>query len=225
MSKRSNSVLQHYKTLSGVYAKHANNHANERYRIECLSWLNGLDPVLDVGCGTAHFLSSLRPNLDIYGTDVSYSMLSSGPGIGIVTESIAEQLPFADETFGGVICINVLEHLEEPKIVLAELNRILKNGGRLILVTPAAEWSLLLDIAEILHLKLPEGPHQFLSEKNISDLITNTDLRPLVFRQILPLPIGNKSWVQMGSRFEKLFPSGFQHFLVALRDLRELEEK
>ena len=47
-----------------------------------------------------------------------------------------EQLPFADESFDAVLCSEVLEHVPQPSMVLSELRRVLKPGGRLFMTTP-----------------------------------------------------------------------------------------
>ncbi len=44
-------------------------------------------------------------------------------------------LPFADETFDCVTCGYVLEHLPDPRSGLAELSRVMKPGGRMLLLT------------------------------------------------------------------------------------------
>jgi SAM-dependent methyltransferase len=44
--------------------------------------------------------------------------------------------PFADDTFDTVLCLEVLEHVRNPFIALAEMYRILKPGGYLIASTP-----------------------------------------------------------------------------------------
>ncbi len=47
-----------------------------------------------------------------------------------------EPLPFADESFDLVWCTEVLEHIVNPPVTLAEINRVLKPGGQLLLSTP-----------------------------------------------------------------------------------------
>lgn len=47
-----------------------------------------------------------------------------------------ETLPFADDSFDLVWCSEVIEHLEDPAASLAELQRVTKPGGELILTTP-----------------------------------------------------------------------------------------
>jgi SAM-dependent methyltransferase len=45
-------------------------------------------------------------------------------------------LPFAGETFDAVICSEVLEHVYDPKTVVAEIGRVLKKGGLLLACVP-----------------------------------------------------------------------------------------
>lgn len=47
-----------------------------------------------------------------------------------------ERLPFPDESFDLVWCSEVIEHLADPAASLAELRRVTKPGGELILTTP-----------------------------------------------------------------------------------------
>lgn len=47
-----------------------------------------------------------------------------------------EKIPWPDQSFDIVIADNVLEHLESPKMVFAEINRVLKPGGRFMFKTP-----------------------------------------------------------------------------------------
>jgi len=80
---------------------------------------------LDLGCGLA-FYKKYFPNR--LGFDVK-----AGPGVDVVGD--AHQLPFEDEKFDNVLCTEVLEHLHSPHIAIAEMKRVLKKGGRLILST------------------------------------------------------------------------------------------
>ena len=48
----------------------------------------------------------------------------------------AHRLPFADHTFDVVVANNVLEHLREPSVGIAEMRRVLKDGGRLFYTVP-----------------------------------------------------------------------------------------
>jgi SAM-dependent methyltransferase len=50
-------------------------------------------------------------------------------------------LPFADASFDAALNVVTLEHLPEPALAMAELSRVLKSGGRLLIVAPQ-EWEV-----------------------------------------------------------------------------------
>ncbi len=83
--------------------------------------------VLDIGGGTAH-IKDVRS--DIVSTDILLF-----PGIDVVAD--AHRLPFPDESFMGVVMLDVLHHLERPIEFLEEASRVLKPGGRLAMIEPA----------------------------------------------------------------------------------------
>jgi ubiquinone/menaquinone biosynthesis C-methylase UbiE len=105
--------------------------------------LRGMKSILDVGSGAGqiaqHLLKYSDPQADVYCTDLSQQMLqrarlrlkSSRPRF--VTADIVD-LPFADNSFDGVTCGYVLEHLADPRPGLAELSRVLAPGGRMLLL-------------------------------------------------------------------------------------------
>jgi SAM-dependent methyltransferase len=49
---------------------------------------------------------------------------------------VAEELPFRDNSFDGVLCMNVLEHVRDPFKAAREIARVLKPGGELYCVAP-----------------------------------------------------------------------------------------
>jgi SAM-dependent methyltransferase len=83
--------------------------------------------ILDIGSGTAH-IKDFRP--DIISTDIL-----AFPGIDVVAD--AHRLPFPDQSFAGVVMLDVLHHLERPIEFLREASRILRPGGRLAMIEPA----------------------------------------------------------------------------------------
>ena len=91
------------------------------------------DKVLDVGCGTG-FISQLYPNFDITGIDISDGMLERNPYTWL--KAPAENIPFPNNHFDFVVCRSLLHHLDDPRIGLKEMVRVLKPGGRFVCWDP-----------------------------------------------------------------------------------------
>ncbi|MFC3282553.1 class I SAM-dependent methyltransferase [Litchfieldella rifensis] len=99
------------------------------------------DGVLDVGCGTGVLLASLAremPGVRLAGIDLSCEMLEIarhrvGPNVEL-KEASAEALPFSDSEFDAVVSTSVFHYIREPRRALGEMHRILKPGGRVVIV-------------------------------------------------------------------------------------------
>jgi SAM-dependent methyltransferase len=96
-----------------------------------------IDPdelVVEVGSG-AHgliFFFGAKHSVGVDPLAVSYSRLFPGwQGRVPIVAAFGEALPFADQTFGVVLCDNVVDHAESPSRIVAELARILSPGGLL----------------------------------------------------------------------------------------------
>jgi SAM-dependent methyltransferase len=98
--------------------------------------------VLDVGCGAgsvAKAVKAARPDLEVIGCDVSESALAAAsfePGGVEFRRASAERLPFGDAEFDCVWIFDVLEHVDSPELVLAEVGRVLRRGGLFHIVLP-----------------------------------------------------------------------------------------
>jgi ubiquinone/menaquinone biosynthesis C-methylase UbiE len=93
--------------------------------------------VLEVGCGTGHYLQVLAARgARVSGIDISRPMLAVTlakkiPGAGLARASAAA-LPFPDGAFDVVVAITVLEFLPDVGAAMAEMRRVLCPGGRLL---------------------------------------------------------------------------------------------
>lgn len=103
--------------------------------------------VLDVGCGDgtmAERVSGTRPNARVVGLDWSATALASARRRGVVgvRASVDDAgLPFRSGAFDVVVFSEVIEHLVDPDLALAEVRRVLVSGGTLLLSTPnLAAW-------------------------------------------------------------------------------------
>ena len=94
--------------------------------------------ILDVGCGSGPLLAALRDRGAIVtGIDKSAGMLELarrrlGDDADLLVAELGSPLPFPDDTFDDVTASLVLHYLEDWGPALAELWRVLKPGGRLI---------------------------------------------------------------------------------------------
>ncbi|HWF08828.1 MAG TPA: class I SAM-dependent methyltransferase [Bryobacteraceae bacterium] len=98
--------------------------------------------VLDVGCGKGRFariLHEQNPHSVIWGLDISEEMLRFVPaGIHTKAGSMTE-LPFAASTFDCVYATESLEHAVDIEGAVGEMCRVLKSGGRLVIIDKNAE--------------------------------------------------------------------------------------
>jgi malonyl-CoA O-methyltransferase len=98
--------------------------------------------VLDVGCGKGRFarvLQEQNPATEIWGLDISEEMLRFVPaGIHTVAGSMTE-LPFAASAFDFVYATESLEHAVEIERAVQEMCRVLKPGGKLLIVDKNVE--------------------------------------------------------------------------------------
>lgn len=100
----------------------------------------GVDRLLDAGCawgyGTRFFTDKARSvtGLDPNGEAVEVAR-QRYPDITFVEGSL-EHTEFESEAFDAILCLDVLEHVEDDRQSLGELWRILKPGGRLVLSVP-----------------------------------------------------------------------------------------
>ncbi len=94
--------------------------------------------ILDVGCGQSPFKFLLNPSATKYfGIDIvdaeKFDYKNS-----LITPFNGEDIPFRDDEFGGVICTEVLEHVENYQKLINEIHRVMKKDGEAIITIP---WS------------------------------------------------------------------------------------
>jgi ubiquinone/menaquinone biosynthesis C-methylase UbiE len=99
--------------------------------------------VLDIATGTGEFARAVAPHVaTVTGIDATDAMLEKGEdfarqhGISNITfqNGIVEDLPFANDTFDVVTSRYAFHHFADPKPVLAEMARVCKKGGHILIV-------------------------------------------------------------------------------------------
>ena len=106
---------------------------------ELTSELDNLGSILDLGCGTGAFLAQAAASgfSETYGIDASPKMIATAqktaPKAEIKLEDFT-QLPWSSSSFDNVITIEAIYYCPEPLLVLQEVVRTLKPGGRFDLI-------------------------------------------------------------------------------------------
>jgi len=133
-----------YRYLSNVYDRVNPVFWNEGMREECLDILNVSkdDRVLDVGCGTGFgTLGLVEHSDDVHGLDQSLHQFERArekeelAGVDLVRGD-AENLPYADDSFDAVWSSGSIEYWPSPVDALAEARRVVRPGGRVLVVGP-----------------------------------------------------------------------------------------
>lgn len=95
--------------------------------------------LIDIGCGYGFFLAEMkrRGGWELDGMDVSTTATDYTASLGFrITQGTLETVRYPDCSFDAVTMLYVLEHVTDPAGVLAEVRRILKPGGMLLLRVP-----------------------------------------------------------------------------------------
>ncbi|MHB1850389.1 MAG: class I SAM-dependent methyltransferase, partial [Acidimicrobiales bacterium] len=87
-------------------------------------------PRLEVGVGSGRFAAALGIDVGLDPAEVPLR-LAKARGVRVL-RGVGSQLPFRDNTFGAVALIVTLCFVENPAGVLAEVGRVLRPGGRLV---------------------------------------------------------------------------------------------
>jgi SAM-dependent methyltransferase len=94
------------------------------------------EPLLDVGTGIGSNLAHLVGVGRTFGAEISLTAARRAASIAPVVVADGTRLPFRDASFGTAVCTEVLEHVDDPRAVLAEMARVLRTGALAYVTTP-----------------------------------------------------------------------------------------
>jgi ubiquinone/menaquinone biosynthesis C-methylase UbiE len=176
--------------------------------------------ILDVGCGTGVFAARLRaalPNARVWGVDLVSEMLTRGKARWrqhaskvLPVQGDSERLPFASGSFDVVTCANSFHHYPRQDRAVAEMHRVLRNGGRLMLIDGYrdAPWGYF--IYEVC-VAAREGAIHHAKKQELREMFTQAGLRAVaqtVFRGPAPFLLTE------GVAAETLTAINAPHFLI-----------
>ena len=112
-------------------------------------------------------------------------------------------LPLEDGEFDAVLCFETVEHFSNPDRLVAELGRVTRPGGTMILTTPNVLWEPVHALAAITGLHHSEGPHRFIRYRRLARLIEEAGFRIDKAETDVLVPGGPDLLVKMGEWVEK----------------------
>lgn len=156
-----------------------------RIAAECTGGLT-----LEIGGGTG--------NLKAFAPHVVATDIQTAPWLDAVCD--AHALPFADGAFANTVLFDVLHHLARPALFFTEVERVLRPGGRMVMVEPAItpmSWPFY-------HWLHPEPVR--MNEDPLAPGAPPADRDPYDANQAFPSLLFGPSFMRHGARFRAMFP-------------------
>ncbi|NLG07440.1 class I SAM-dependent methyltransferase [Candidatus Peribacteria bacterium] len=126
-------------------------------------------------------------------------------------------LPFSDAHFDTVLTYETLEHTPWPDRFIAELSRVLKPGGTLVLTTPSVLWEPVHWLSATLHLDHGEGPHRMVPRCHIYHAFAEASLVVEQERSFVLIPVGPRWLLRIGKWMERVLPESVLRVLCLRR--------
>ncbi|KKS95354.1 MAG: Methyltransferase type 12 [Microgenomates group bacterium GW2011_GWC1_43_13] len=187
---RNTSVKKHFDTVAKSYDYYKNK--NSFYYDNLKKLLDKLIPknkkVFEVGCGTGELLNHLRSKYG-YGYDISPEMVSISRQKFSNSKNLTFSTEWPKEKFDYIFMSDVIEHLESPKKTFSEIVKLMHEESIFICTMANPVWEPLLMIAELLNLKMPEGPHKRIAFGDLQSVMKSIGLKTIRHDYKLLVPI------------------------------------
>ena len=133
--------------------------------------------------------------LELYNREVSPEFRKVAktkyPDENIESTDLEDFSEFPDNHFDRIISLETLEHVPKPSKYLAELYRVLKPGGIIVLSLPPRGFEIPTIIWDALFGNHGEGPHLFLWPKQVKKLLKEAHFESIKSEPIIIVPAGN----------------------------------
>jgi len=139
--------------------------------------------MLDAGCGRyLKVCKEFADTAEVVGIDLESVLETDNKSAPFGVRGDLGHLPFPSEYFDLVISRSVVEHLEEPRRVFSEFARVLKPGGRVVILTPNK-----YDYVSVIASITPYEVHRRLCAKIFQ--VSEDDVFPTLYRANTPKAI------------------------------------
>ena len=179
------------------------------------SLINKSDDVLDFGCGGGYVLNSIKCKKK-FGIEINPSAKKQATKFGIqIHESLSE---VHDNSLDVVISNSALEHIDSPRVVLSEFNRILKKNGKLMISVPHEDLSYAFEINDI-------NQHLFTwSPMSFGNLVQKSgfQINNVTIQKIIQPPFANVIYATFGIIGYKILGNAYRNIRKMLIPLKRV---
>lgn len=126
------------------------------------------------GIGILQLPNTIRTDIQVGGCDVVAD---------------AQRLSFKDQSFDNIVMVDVLHHIEFPALFMLEAKRVLRSGGKLIMIEPAITWGSTLFYRLLHHEPVRTSANPFSNPGKANQAIPT-----LIIRYWLPLRLEQVRW-------------------------------
>ena len=151
--------------------------------------------VLEIGCGSGDLLASLKPKIGV-GIDLSPQMVAFAqkkhPDLSFHVCDAESPLPFEKgETFDIILISDVVGLLDDIQLTFENILPYCTPQTRLIISYYTKHWEFAVKLAELLRIKVPQPPQNFLSTVDIEKIaeLSGFEMIRKEYQQLIPIPL------------------------------------
>jgi len=178
-------------------------------------------------CEANDYIRKTEPGTSVINAEISSGLIqiaqSIRPHVRQVKIDTYSQLPFQDGEFDRILSLETLEHVSDPVAFLKELHRVSASDTRLVLSCPPATSEIPYRVFTFLFGGHGEGPHRFLSSKEVKALFQETGWKLIFHKGTVLLPVGpaklQRAAEKLLDKFQGTFISefGIRQFFVCIK--------
>jgi len=213
-------VEAHWDSVADIYIAENNKvkTAHDQRFKETVRYLNLEDnqKVLVVSsrdCEANDYIIKENTTADVLNAEISAGLMAEAtkyrPYVKQVKIGGYSKLNFSNEAFDRIVCLETLEHVENPYLFLQELNRVIKPGGTMVMSCPPATSEIPYQVFTFLFGGHGEGPHKFPSSKRVKKLLKLTNWNLELHKGTVLIPVGPLGLQNFGEKVLDCFQGTF----------------
>ncbi len=155
-------------------------------------------------CEADDYIKMEMPDANVVNAEISAGLMAEAqkvrPQVKQVKINTYSKLPFKDQAFHRVVSLETLEHVADPIAFLSELHRVSTQDTTLVLSCPPATSEIPYQVFTALFGGHGEGPHRFLSSKEVKVMFEKTGWKLLLHKGTVLFPVGPKGFRDFGEK-------------------------